>query len=110
VCEAPPDNPLLLLLLASCIAATHINSFFLFFFLGLKSILYIALFSDFVGFFFCYVENKPSGGEIPLERERKRRSLSSFWSALALLSSRVSCSTIPKHFKLLAYEFFYEFF
>ncbi len=30
VCEAPPDNPLLLLLLlllASCIAATHINSF-----------------------------------------------------------------------------------
>ncbi len=27
VCEAPPDSPLLLLLLASCIAATHINSF-----------------------------------------------------------------------------------
>ncbi len=27
VCEAPPDNPLLLLLLASCIVATHINSF-----------------------------------------------------------------------------------
>ncbi len=27
VCEAPPDNPLLLLLLASCIAATYINSF-----------------------------------------------------------------------------------
>ncbi len=27
VCEAPPDNPLLLLLLASCIATTHINSF-----------------------------------------------------------------------------------
>ncbi len=28
VCEAPPDNPLLLLLLlASCIAATHINYF-----------------------------------------------------------------------------------
>jgi hypothetical protein len=92
VCEAPPNNLLLLLLLASCIAATHINSFFLFFFLGLKSIIYIALFSDFVGFFFCYVENKPSGGEIPLERKRK--------------SSQVSCSTIPKHFKLLAYELF----
>ncbi len=29
VCEAPPDNPLLLLLLTSCIAATQINSFFL---------------------------------------------------------------------------------
>jgi hypothetical protein len=27
VCETPPDNPLLLLLLASCIVATHINSF-----------------------------------------------------------------------------------
>jgi hypothetical protein len=27
VCEAPPNNPLLLLLLASCIVATHINSF-----------------------------------------------------------------------------------
>ncbi len=35
---------------------------FFFFFLGLKSILYIPPFSDFVGFFFCYVENKPSGG------------------------------------------------
>jgi len=32
VCEAPPDNPLLLLLLASCIATTHINSFSLSFF------------------------------------------------------------------------------
>jgi hypothetical protein len=39
----------------------RLGSFF-FFFLGLKSILYIALFSDFVGIFFCYVENKPSGG------------------------------------------------
>ncbi len=27
VCQAPPNNPLLLLLLASCIVATHINSF-----------------------------------------------------------------------------------
>jgi cellulose synthase/poly-beta-1,6-N-acetylglucosamine synthase-like glycosyltransferase len=50
-----------------------VGFFFSFFFLGLKSILYIALFFNFVGFFFCYVENKPSGGEIPLERERKRR-------------------------------------
>ncbi len=134
VCEAPPDHPVLLLLLASCIVATHINSFslsflpsflpsflttlpqpttsilldnplpnvwflthfleqiwfcdswaslidwrlgsfsfLLSFFLGLKSILYIALLSNFVGFFFCYVENKPNGGEIPSERERKRR-------------------------------------
>jgi hypothetical protein len=39
----------------------------------LKSILYIALLSDFVGFYFFNVENKPSGGEIPSERERKRR-------------------------------------
>jgi hypothetical protein len=46
--------------------------FFSFFSLGLKSILYIVLFFDFVGFFFCYVENKPNGGEIPSERKRKR--------------------------------------
>jgi hypothetical protein len=103
VCEAPPDNPLLL---ASCNVATHINSFFLFFFLGLKSIFYIAFFSDFVGFFFSLCRKQTNGGEIPLERERKKRSLLSFWSALALLSSRVSCSTIPKHLKLLAYECF----
>jgi hypothetical protein len=39
----------------------------------LKSILYIALLSDLVGFYFFYVENNPSGGEIPSEKERKRR-------------------------------------
>ncbi len=65
VCEAPPDNPLLLLLLASCIAATHINSFS-FSFLPSFFLYCITLLFDFVGFNFCYVENKLSGGEIPL--------------------------------------------
>jgi hypothetical protein len=67
VCETPPDNPLLLLLLASCIVATHINSFYLSFFPSFFPYC-IVLFFDFVGFFFNYVENIPSGGEIPSER------------------------------------------
>ncbi len=56
VCEAPPDNPLLItnfLILKQVLQIEGWVLFlFFFFFLGLKSILYIALFFNFVGFFF----------------------------------------------------------
>jgi hypothetical protein len=57
LCEAPPDNPLLITDFLILEQVLQIEGWvFFFFFLGLKSILYIALFSNFVGFFFPWVE------------------------------------------------------
>jgi hypothetical protein len=89
-------------------------SFFLFFSLCWNQFSTLLFYLILWDFSFFYVENKLSGGEIPSEREKKKKkltlcetlnlkqlrkiykvlcgkSLSSFCSALALLSSRVYC-------------------
>jgi hypothetical protein len=79
--------------------------FFFFFSLGWNQFSTL-LFSLILWDFFLLCRKQTQWWWNPLRKRKKKKKL----TLCETLSSRVSCSTIPKHFKLLAYEIFYEFF